>query len=65
MNPYTGEIKLMSELEKLPAYERAKFIEVKRDLTKLEELKGKIALYAPCACGSGKKFKFCCHKTHA
>ena len=31
-------------------------------LTKLEEANAQIRLYSPCVCGSGKKFKFCCHK---
>lgn len=26
---------------------------------------GNDALYSPCKCGSGKKFKFCCYKKKA
>jgi uncharacterized protein YchJ len=42
--------------------EQVKYIEVKRDLTKLEACEMQIKLYSPCGCGSGKKFKFCCHR---
>lgn len=66
MNIETGEIITHSELKELLLKEGAvlapKFVEVKRDLSKYEELDKAIRLYAPCGCGSGKKFKFCCHK---
>jgi uncharacterized protein YchJ len=51
-----------TDVEKLPAKERAQFVEVKRDLRKMEISNRQILLYAPCGCGSGKKFKFCCHR---
>ena len=35
---------------------------VTRPLTVREKLKEKINKYAPCGCGSGKKFKFCCYR---
>jgi len=38
------------------------FVPVKRDLSAQEEYAMKIRMYAPCVCGSGKKFKFCCYK---
>lgn len=62
MNVETGEVKPWEAVEKLAPEERAKYVEVKRDLTKLEEANQQIKLYSPCGCGSGKKFKFCCHK---
>lgn len=62
MNSYTGEVLPLSEVEKLEPKERSKYIEIKRDLTKLEEANKQIELYSPCGCGSGKKFKFCCKK---
>lgn len=52
----------MEQLQAFPVAERAKFIEVKRDLTKLEEANMEIKKYSPCGCGSGKKFKFCCYR---
>ena len=36
-------------------------VEVKRPLTIREQRRMKINKYAPCGCGSGKKFKFCCY----
>jgi hypothetical protein len=36
-------------------------VPVRRKLTPIERSKMQIALYAPCACGSGRKFKFCCY----
>jgi uncharacterized protein YecA (UPF0149 family) len=36
--------------------------EVNRGLTQREVRVGHINKYAPCGCGSGKKFKFCCFK---
>lgn len=57
MNTDTGQILPWDEI---PEDKKDKFIPVMRDLTKIEELEGQICLYQPCACGSGKKFKFCC-----
>lgn len=62
MNTETGNLIPMEEVNKLPPEERKKFIEVKRDLTAIENLNRQIRLYSPCGCGSGKKFKFCCHQ---
>lgn len=60
MNTSTGILMSPSEFAAFPESAKAGFIEVKRDLTRKEELEMQIRLYAPCACGSGKKFKFCC-----
>jgi len=46
----------------LPEQEKKQYVQVKRDLTMKERADMQIRLYAPCGCGSGKKFKFCCHK---
>lgn len=46
----------------LPEQEKKSYVEVKRDLSGKEKADMQIRLYAPCGCGSGKKFKFCCHK---
>lgn len=62
MNTSTGAIMPWEEVEKLPAAEQSGFIPINRDLSKLEEANRQIALYSPCGCGSGKKFKFCCKK---
>lgn len=59
MDTRTGMI--MPE-EHIPSGQKQHFVEVKRDLSALEKANAQIKLYAPCACGSGKKFKFCCHK---
>jgi hypothetical protein len=59
MNPYTGEIHEVPEnLQKFIHT----LVPVERDLTALEVFNKQINLYSPCVCGSGKKFKFCCHK---
>jgi hypothetical protein len=65
MNTETGQIKPWEEVQKLEPAERAKYVEVKRDLTRLEAANQQLKLYSPCGCGSGKKFKFCCHKPKA
>lgn len=62
MNCNTGSLMSMEGLQQLPAEEQKKYVEVKRDLTKVEELNQKIKMYSPCGCGSGKKFRFCCHQ---
>lgn len=62
MNTETGQLIPAKELNRLPPSERAKYIEVKRDLTVHEHGRMQIALYSPCGCGGGKKFKFCCKK---
>lgn len=62
MNIETGKIVDMSEIMEMIPEERAKYREILRDLTALEESQRQLKMYAPCGCGSGKKFKFCCHK---
>lgn len=57
MNTDTGELRPYDEI---PAKDRLKWVELKRDLTLKEKNERQIRLYAPCGCGSGKKFKFCC-----
>ncbi len=37
-------------------------IPVRRKLTAIEHAEMQIKLYSPCGCGSGEKFKFCCHR---
>ena len=46
----------------MPAQEKKQYVEVQRDLTAKERADMQIRMYAPCGCGSGKKFKFCCFK---
>lgn len=58
MDPNTGKLYEVDEVE---AKKRG-LVPVRRDLTKIEHMRMQIALYAPCGCGSGKKFKFCCHR---
>lgn len=47
------------EISESEARERG-LVPVTRDLTAKEQADWQIRLYSPCACGSGKKFKFCC-----
>jgi len=58
MNPSSGSIAYYTNEQSIPAGH----VEVKRPLTIREEQRMKIDKYAPCGCGSGKKFKFCCYK---
>ena len=46
----------------IPKRQKKFFVEITRDLTAKETYEAQIRLYSPCGCGSGKKFKFCCHK---
>lgn len=65
MNISTGHLIALAEFSKLEETnptESKKYIPVVRDLTAKESGDMQIRLYSPCACGSGKKFKFCCHK---
>lgn len=57
MNTDTGEI---LPYEEIPAELAHKFVPINRSLSMKEKMKMQIALYSPCGCGSGKKFKFCC-----
>lgn len=59
MDTQTGKIE---EWDKIPDEERPHFVRVMRHLSEKEEAERQIALYSPCGCGSGKKFKFCCRK---
>jgi hypothetical protein len=58
MNTSTGQIQNFMAGEQIPSG----WIEVKRHLTIRESIGRQINKYAPCACGSGKKFKFCHYK---
>lgn len=62
MNTETGQIIDGSLLEDMPPEERSKYVEVKRDLSKHEAANMQIRMYSLCGCGSGLKFKFCCHQ---
>lgn len=56
MDPNSGKLHLIQ------AEEEARLrglVPVGRDLTQVEKAAMQIRLYSPCACGSGKKFKFC------
>ena len=59
MDPRSGEIyEVVDEADA-----KAKgLIPIKRDLRPLEIFQKQIALYSPCGCGSGEKFKFCCYQ---
>jgi uncharacterized protein YecA (UPF0149 family) len=57
MNTDTGKLVQVALGETTPA----KHVLVRRDLTAKERADMQIRKYAPCACGSGKKFKFCCY----
>lgn len=61
MHTGTGMLVAPNIFDSLPEKERSQYVEVKRDLTLKEKSDMRIRLYAPCGCGSGKKFKFCCH----
>jgi uncharacterized protein YchJ len=61
MNIQTGELVEQEIIDTMTEIEKKNYIPVMRDLSKVEKYKRQIALYAPCACGSGNKFKFCCH----
>lgn len=68
MDTRTGEIHMMQQGESIQdlAARLCKSVddlkEVQRDLTQREIRVERINKYAPCGCGSGKKFKFCCWK---
>lgn len=44
----------------IPKGEEQFFVPVMRNMSVKEKADMQIKLYSPCACGSGKKFKFCC-----
>lgn len=48
--------------EHIPEAQKKHFVRIVRDLSVKEKAEAQIALYSLCACGSGKKFKFCCRK---
>ena len=52
----------LMRLEDIPQEKMTYFVPVKRDLTAKERAEMQIRKYAPCGCGSGRKFKFCCYK---
>lgn len=63
MNPYTGEVRnVTTPEEEKQAIADGFTVGVKRDLSLVERSNRQIMLYQPCGCGSGEKFKFCCHK---
>jgi len=58
MDPNTGRIRTF---ENEDAARKTGFIPIRRDLTAKEKADKQIQMYSPCGCGSGIKFKFCCH----
>lgn len=48
--------------DQIPEGQKQHFTPIKRDLSLKEKANAQIDLYAPCGCGSGKKFKFCCRR---
>jgi len=63
MDTRTGMIIFHERFEDaIPDEQKKHFVRVVRDLSLKEKAESQIALYAPCVCGSGKKFKFCCRK---
>jgi len=63
MNCSTGQLVNPEVFSAFTPEEKSKYVEVKRGLTAREKFDMQIKMYSPCGCGSGKKFKFCCH-TH-
>jgi hypothetical protein len=62
MQDYTGTIGTMPELLKaFPNEPRESFRPV-ATLTERQKVTNQALAYEPCPCGSGEKFKFCCHK---
>ena len=59
MDPNSGRLQVIQDAEE--ARSRG-LVPVMRDLTEKEKAEMQIRLYSPCACGSGKKFKFCCKR---
>jgi len=57
MNPHNGRIQ---EFGNAAAAVAAGFVPIRRDLTVKKRADKQIRMYAPCGCGSGRKFKFCC-----
>ena len=57
MDPNNGRLHEVQDAEDA---KRRGLIYTRRDLTEKEKAEMQIRLYSPCACGSGKKFKFCC-----
>lgn len=62
MHTTTGQIVSAEEVAAMNEIDRRNYIPVIRDLTTKEKSDMRVKLYSPCGCGSGKKFKFCCHK---
>lgn len=64
MNTETGQIMDMSSeaFQELSPEQKVKYKPFIRDLSMSELATRQLDLYAPCGCGSGKKFKFCCKK---
>lgn len=59
MHTETGQLVAQGAIDSMSPEERGKYVPVVRDLSRHEEADMQIRMYSPCACGSGKKFKFC------
>ena len=58
MNADTGEVRKFKTLAEMNA---AGIIPRLRSFKAEAKAKLQIRMYLPCECGSGKKYKFCCH----
>ena len=63
MDTRTG--KVVENINDVPPDQRRFYVPVQRDLRAKEKADMQIRLYSPCACGSGKTFKFCCYRKAA
>jgi len=57
--------KITNDINEVPPKERKFYVPVQRDMSAKEKADTQIRLYSPCACGSGKTFKFCCYRKAA
>lgn len=66
MDTRTGQLKDEANAEDIIEMLRQgseNYVPVNRALRTKELADGNISMYAPCGCGSGKKFRFCCYRT--
>jgi hypothetical protein len=57
INPRTRQV-----MEVHPSMLRLGLVAIIRDTSNVDRVREQLALYAPCECGSGVKYKWCCKK---
>lgn len=65
MDVRTGRIRTIGQVAAAPPAEQEFMRPMRLDLTEKQSARRRVGRNDPCPCGSGRKFKKCCHRAYA